>query len=50
MGRKLFVGNLNFTTTSDDLRTLFAEAGTCDSATVMMDRVTGARAASGSWR
>jgi RNA recognition motif-containing protein len=41
MGRKLFVGNLNFSTTSDDLRTLFAEGGTCDSATVMMDRVTG---------
>ena len=32
MGRKLFVGNLNFATTSDDLRTLFAEGGTCDSA------------------
>jgi cold-inducible RNA-binding protein len=41
MGRKLFVGNLNFATTSDDLRELFAEAGTCESATVMMDRVTG---------
>jgi len=41
MGRKLFVGNLNFATTGDDLRTLFAEGGTCDSATVMMDRVTG---------
>ncbi|HET9225786.1 MAG TPA: RNA-binding protein, partial [Thermoanaerobaculia bacterium] len=41
MGRKLFVGNLNFATTSDDLRTLFAEEGTCESATVMMDRVTG---------
>ncbi|HWM89206.1 MAG TPA: RNA-binding protein [Thermoanaerobaculia bacterium] len=41
MGRKLFVGNLNFATTSDDLRQLFAEAGACESATVMMDRVTG---------
>lgn len=41
MGRKLFVGNLNFATTSDDLRTLFTEGGTCESATVMMDRVTG---------
>jgi len=41
MGRKLFVGNLNFATTSDDLRQLFADAGTCESATVMMDRVTG---------
>ncbi|HVT60601.1 MAG TPA: RNA-binding protein [Thermoanaerobaculia bacterium] len=41
MGRKLFVGNLNFDTTSDDLRELFAKAGTCDSAQVMTDRATG---------
>ena len=41
MGKKLFVGNLNFKTTDDDLRTLFSQAGTCESATVMMDRATG---------
>jgi cold-inducible RNA-binding protein len=41
MGRKLFVGNLNFKTTGDDLKELFSEAGTCDSATVMFDRATG---------
>lgn len=41
MGRKLFVGNLPFETTSADLRDLFAGAGTCDSATVMTDRATG---------
>ena len=41
MGRKLFVGNLNFKTTGDDLRELFSEVGTCDSATVMFDRATG---------
>jgi RNA recognition motif-containing protein len=41
MGKKLFVGNLNFKTTDDDLRTLFAQAGTIASATVMMDRATG---------
>lgn len=41
MGRKLFVGNLNFATSSDDLRELFGRAGTCESATVMMDRTTG---------
>jgi hypothetical protein len=41
MGRKLFVGNLNFKTTGDDLKELFAEAGGCDSATVMFDRATG---------
>jgi cold-inducible RNA-binding protein len=41
MGRKLFVGNLNFDTTSDDLKELFAQAGTCDTAQVMTDRATG---------
>jgi RNA recognition motif-containing protein len=41
MGRKLFVGNLNFDTTSDDLKVLFSEAGTCESAQVMTDRATG---------
>ena len=40
MGKKLFVGNLNFKTNDDDLRTLFSQAGTCESATVMMDRAT----------
>jgi cold-inducible RNA-binding protein len=41
MGKKLFVGNLNFKTNDDDLRELFAQAGTVDSAMVMMDRATG---------
>ena len=41
MGKKLFVGNLNFKTNDDDLRQLFSQAGTVDSATVMMDRATG---------
>jgi RNA recognition motif-containing protein len=41
MGRKLFVGNLNFDTTSDDLKELFSQAGTCSSAQVMTDRATG---------
>lgn len=41
MAKKLFVGNLNFKTNDDDLRTLFSQAGTCESATVMMDRATG---------
>src|SRR3954452_13049837 len=41
MGKKLFVGNLNFKTNDDDLRTLFSQAGTWESATVMMDRATG---------
>ena len=41
MGRKLFVGNLSFQTTSADLETLFAEVGTCESAAVIADRDTG---------
>ena len=41
MGKKLFVGNLNFKTNDSDLRELFSQAGTCESATVMMDRATG---------
>ena len=41
MGKKLFVGNLNFKTNDDDLRELFGQAGAIESATVMMDRATG---------
>jgi len=41
MGRRLFVGNLNFKTTSEDLKELFGSAGTCEWATVMSDRLTG---------
>ena len=41
MGKKLFVGNLPFKTTGDDLQGLFATAGTCESASVIMDRETG---------
>ena len=41
MGRKLFVGNLSFQTTSTDLEVLFAEVGTCESAAVITDRDTG---------
>jgi cold-inducible RNA-binding protein len=41
MGRKLFVGNLSFQTTSADLEALFAEVGTCESASVVTDRETG---------
>ena len=41
MGKKLFVGNLSFDTTSADLEAFFAEAGTCESATVITDRATG---------
>ena len=41
MGKKLFVGNLSFETTSADLEALFAEVGTCESASVITDRATG---------
>jgi RNA recognition motif-containing protein len=41
MGKKIFVGNLSFSTTSADLEALFSEMGTCESATVVTDRDTG---------
>src|SRR5262245_12268758 len=41
MGKKLFVGNLSFETTSADLEALFAQAGKCESAAVITDRATG---------
>jgi len=41
MGKKLFVGNLTFSTTSADLEALFAQAGTVESATVVTDRDSG---------
>src|SRR5215211_5965806 len=41
MATKLYVGNLSFKTTSDDLRDHFAQAGTVESASVIEDRETG---------
>jgi RNA recognition motif-containing protein len=41
MSKNLYVGNLSFEVTSDDLRDTFAEFGTVTSATVVMDRDTG---------
>src|SRR5918998_6407336 len=41
MSNKLYVGNLAFQTSSEDLRELFAQAGTVESATVVEDRDTG---------
>jgi RNA recognition motif-containing protein len=38
---KLYVGNLSFQTTSEELQQLFAQAGTVESATVVEDRDTG---------
>lgn len=41
MAKKLFVGNLPWTTTGDDLQALFSKHGTVTSATVLMDKMTG---------
>ncbi len=41
MSIKLYVGNLSFQTSSDDLQQLFAQVGTVESATVVEDRDTG---------
>ena len=41
MSTKLYVGNLAFQTTSQDLQELFSQAGTVQSASVMEDRETG---------
>jgi RNA recognition motif-containing protein len=41
MSKNLYVGNLSFDTTSDDLRDTFAQHGTVKSAQVVMDRDTG---------
>ncbi len=41
MSMKLYVGNLSFQTSSDDLNSLFAQAGTVESAAVVEDRETG---------
>jgi cold-inducible RNA-binding protein len=41
MSMKLYVGNLAFQTTSEDLQQLFAQSGTVESAAVIEDRDTG---------
>ena len=41
MSTKLYVGNLAFQTTSQELQQLFAQAGTVESANVVEDRDTG---------
>lgn len=40
MGRRLYVGNLAWTVTDQDLHDVFAEAGKVDSSQVIMDRAT----------
>ncbi len=41
MESKLYVGNLPYSTTEDDLRSLFAQAGTVASVAIIKDRDTG---------
>ena len=41
MSTKLYVGNLSFDTTTQDLETLFGESGTVTSTNVIEDRDTG---------
>ena len=41
MAMKLYVGNLSFKTSSEDLQQLFSAAGTVESASVVEDRETG---------
>jgi RNA recognition motif-containing protein len=40
MGRRLYVGNLAWTVTDQDLQDAFSEAGKVESAQVIMDRAT----------
>jgi RNA recognition motif-containing protein len=42
MGLKLFVGNLSLETTEADLKEAFSSAGTCVTASIIKDRLTGA--------
>lgn len=41
METKLYVGNLPYSTAEDDLRTLFAQAGTVEAVDLIKDRDTG---------
>ena len=41
MGTRLYVGNLNFRVTGEDLREYFSQAGEVESASVVEDRETG---------
>jgi RNA recognition motif-containing protein len=41
MGKKLYVGNLSYSTNEDSLKEAFAAAGSVESAMVIMDKMTG---------
>ncbi len=41
MAKKLYVGGLPYSTVEDSLRELFSQAGTVESATIIMDKMSG---------
>lgn len=41
MAKKLYVGGLSYGTSEDSLKNLFSQAGSVDTATVIMDKMTG---------
>jgi len=41
MAKKLYVGSLSYSTTEDGLKTFFADAGTVESAMIILDRMSG---------
>jgi RNA recognition motif-containing protein len=41
MSKRIFVGNLSYNTTENDLATLFEQAGQVDSVNIVTDRETG---------
>lgn len=41
MAKRLFIGGLPFSSTEDELKTLFAQAGTVVSATIIIDKFSG---------
>jgi len=41
MAKKLYVGGLPYSATEDSLKEMFAQAGTVESATIIMDKMSG---------
>ncbi len=41
MAKKLYVGGLSYDTTQESLQTYFAQAGTVETSTVIMDKMSG---------
>ena len=41
MAKRLYVGSLSYNTTEDALRDAFSQAGTVESSSIIMDRMTG---------